>query len=97
MFHNDNSRYLKYIHNDELYIVYTQLRTILLLILEIGINLQKFTDFRCYNIKFQEVTSEMIKDLRGRWELLAEFSGHVIDDALMAHLEKHHCTCNTES
>ena len=39
----------------------------------------------------------MIADLRGRWELLAEFSGHVIDDALIAHFEKHHCTFNTDS
>ena len=33
----------------------------------------------------------MIEDLRGRWELLAEFTGHTIDNALIAHLMKHHC------
>ena len=44
------------------------------------------------SLPIQKVTGDMIKDLRGRWELLAEFSGHVIDDALIAHLEKHHCT-----
>ena len=45
---------------------------------------------------FQEVTTELIKDLKGRWELLAEFEGHIIDDGLIAHLQKHHCSCPAE-
>ena len=40
---------------------------------------------------FQEIETELLQDLRDRWELLAEFTGHQIDDALIAHLSKHHC------
>ena len=29
--------------------------------------------------------------MRDIWELLAEFKGHRIDEALIAHLIKHHC------
>ena len=36
--------------------------------------------------------------MRDRWELLAEFTGHQIDDALIAHLSKHHCaSCDTKT
>ena len=35
--------------------------------------------------------TELLQDLRDRWELLAEFTGHQIDDALISHLIKHHC------
>ena len=34
----------------------------------------------------------MLKDLKNRWELLAEFDGHEIDDTLIAHLTKNHCS-----
>ena len=40
---------------------------------------------------FQEVETELLQDLRDRWELLAEFMGHEVDDVLIAHLLKHHC------
>ncbi|XP_063678564.1 C-reactive protein 1.4-like [Bolinopsis microptera] len=40
----------------------------------------------------KEVTATMMQDLRERWELLAEFEGHVIDDSLISHLKEHHCT-----
>ena len=33
----------------------------------------------------------MMQELRKRWELLAEFEGHAIDDSLIDHLKKHHC------
>ena len=33
--------------------------------------------------------------MRDIWELLAEFKGHRIDEALIAHLIKHHCGTET--
>ena len=42
-------------------------------------------------MKVQEVETELLQDLRDRWELLAEFMGHEVDDVLIAHLLKHHC------
>ena len=33
--------------------------------------------------------------MRDIWELLAEFKGHRIDEALIAHLIKHHCGAET--
>ncbi|KAL5258995.1 hypothetical protein ACHWQZ_G009458 [Mnemiopsis leidyi] len=39
----------------------------------------------------KEVETELLQDLRDRWELLAEFMGHEVDDVLIAHLLKHHC------
>ena len=38
----------------------------------------------------QKVTSELLDELLGRWEVLKEFRGHVIDDALIEHLLRHH-------
>ncbi|XP_063690686.1 pentraxin fusion protein-like [Bolinopsis microptera] len=44
----------------------------------------------------KEVTTELLEDLRDRWEQLAEFRGHLLDDALIAHLSKHHCNTDEE-
>ena len=46
---------------------------------------------------FQEIETELLQDLRDRWELLAEFTGHQIDDALIAHLSKHHCDTDVKT
>jgi len=43
----------------------------------------------------QTIEKEILQDLRKRWELLAEFDGHNIDDTLIAHLKKHHCSSET--
>ena len=48
-------------------------------------------DHHLKNTNSQEVETELLQDLRDRWELLAEFMGHEVDDVLIAHLLKHHC------
>jgi len=41
-------------------------------------------------LNIQEVTKELLDELWTLWEVLAEFEGHSIDNALIAHLLKHH-------
>ena len=51
--------------------------------------------------QFQKITKKMMRHMKDRLDLLAEFKGHRLDKRLIAHLIKHHCTsytkCNEEN
>ena len=38
----------------------------------------------------KDITDNMVEEMKGRWELLKEFTGHVIDESLIEHLINHH-------